>query len=73
MPDRQYFALNVQSKQDKQETKLTQVFAKVLNLNVRSSASPPSASAHLPPFVARSGLRRSLKESTSAVPFEKLG
>jgi hypothetical protein len=51
---------------------LTQVLVKVLNLNVRSMATPLLVSVHLPPFVDSKGVRLCLRASTSA-PFEKTG
>lgn len=51
---------------------LTQVLVNVLNLNVRSIASPLEARVHLPPFVDNRGLTACLRESTSD-PLEKAG
>lgn len=50
----------------------SQVLVKVLNLNVRSMASPFFVRVHLPPFVDNRGLSLCLRASTSA-PFEMAG
>lgn len=50
----------------------TQVFAKVLNLNDRSRASPSAASVHRPPEVERRGVTTGVRAAAS-VPEAKRG